>query len=212
MLTELEDKRGELKQESLAFKDRRIKLNAEASRWVERRNDLNRATEELIGKAKDVKKLRDESNKNVAKSKKMRDQSNEKIKQLYARINDIRKNYNSAGERSIRDLLCEINHLEFQQQTVVLSPDKERQLVDRIAVLRAKFKGRKEQIEKNEDLKKLLDEAQALKDQASSYHDQVTKFAELAQEYHDKMIGAFKEADQTRAEADVAQKEFLRAQ
>ena len=52
MLTELEDKRGELKQESLAFKDRRIKLNAEASRWVERRNDLNRATEELIGKEK----------------------------------------------------------------------------------------------------------------------------------------------------------------
>jgi len=212
MLTELEDKRGEIKQESLAFKDRRIQLNAEASRWVERRNDLNRATEELIGKAKEFKKLRDESNKNVAQSKKMRDQSNEKIKQLYVRINDIRKNYNSAGERSIRDLLCEINHLEFQQQTMVLTPDKERQLVDRIAVLRAKFKGRKEQIEKNEDLKKLLDEAQALKDQASSYHDQVTKFAELAQEYHDKMIGAFKEADQTRAEADVAQKEFLRAQ
>lgn len=212
MLTELNEKRCELKQESLAFKDKHIQFNAEASRWVDRRNELNRATEELIGKAKEFKKLRDESNKNVAQSKKMRDLSNEKTKQLYARINDIRKKNNSAGERSIRDLLCEINHLEFQQQTMVLSSEKERQLVERIATLRAKFKGRKEQIEKNEELKKLLDEAQALRDLASSYHDQVTKFAELAQEYHDKMIGAFKEADQTRAEADAAQKEFLRAQ
>jgi uncharacterized coiled-coil DUF342 family protein len=34
----------------------------------------------------------------------------------------------------------------------------------------------------------------------------------MAQEYHDKMIGTFKEADQTRAEADAAQKEFIKAQ
>ncbi len=36
-----------------------------------------------------------------------------------------------------------------------------------------------------------------MRDQASTHHDQVTKFAELAQEYHDQMIATFKEADQT---------------
>jgi uncharacterized coiled-coil DUF342 family protein len=212
MLIELQDQRGKLRQESLAFKDRRSQLNAEASKWVDKRNELNRTTEELIDKAKKFKKLRDESNTNVAQYKKKRDESNEKANQLYARINDIRKEHNHAGERSIRDLRCEIDHLEFQQQTKVLSPDKEKQLVDKIAVLRANLRGRKEQLEKNEELRKLLDEVQALRGQASSYHDQVTKFAELAQEYHDQMIGAFKEADQTRAEADAAQKEFLKAQ
>jgi len=39
-----------------------------------------------------------------------------------------------------------------------------------------------------------------MRDQASGHHDQVTRFAELAQEYHDQMIATFKEADQTRAE------------
>ena len=212
MLTELEDKSGELRQESLAFKDRRSQLNAEASLWAAKRNELNRATEELIDKAQEFKKLRDESNKNVSQSKKKRDESNEKISQLYARIDDIRKKCNSTGERPIRDLHREIDNLEFRQQTEVLSPDKEKQLVDKIAALHAEFRSRKEQLEKNEDLRKLLDEAQTLRDKAISYHDQVIKFAEMAQEYHDKMIGTFKEADQTRAEADAAQKEFIKAQ
>ena len=212
MLAEQEDMRGKLEQESLAFKDRRSQSNAEASKWAAKRNELNKATEDLIDKAQEFKKLRDESNKNVAQSKKKRDESNEKTNQLYARIDDLRKKYNLTGERSLRDLRREIDRLEFRQQTEILSPDKEKQLVDKIAVLHAEFKGRNEQLKKNEVLRKLLDEAQALKDQASSYHDQVIKFAELAQEYHDQMIGTFKEADQTRAEADAAQKEFLKAQ
>jgi uncharacterized coiled-coil DUF342 family protein len=212
MLTELDDQRGKLRQESLAFKDRISQLKAEAGKWAAKRDELNRATEELIEKAKEFKKLRDESNKNVAQSKKKRDESNEKISQLYAKIDDIRKTHNLTRERSIRDLHGEIDHLEFRQQTEILSPDKEKQLVNKIAALRAEFKGRKEQLEKNEELRKLLNEAQALRDQAISYHDQVIKFAQLAQEYHDQMIGAFKEADQTRAEADAAQKEFLKAQ
>jgi len=212
MLTELEDKRGKLRQESLAFKDRTSQLNAEASKWAAKRNELNKATQDLIDKAYESKKLRDQSNKNVAQSKKMRDESNEKINQLSLKIDDIRKKHSLSSERTIRDPRREIYLLEFRQQTEVLSPDKEKQLVDKIAALRAELKGRKEPLEKNEELGKLLDEAEALRDQSSNYHDQVIKFAEMAQEYHDQMIGAFKEADQTRAEADAAQKEFLKAQ
>jgi len=212
MLTELEDKRGKLGQESLAFKDRISQLNAEASKWAAKRNELNKATKELIDKAYEFKKLRDESNKNVAQSKKKRDESNEKINQLSLKIQDIRKKHNHSGERTIRDPRHEIDLLEFRQQTEVLSPDREKQLVDKIAALRAELKGRKEPIEKNPELGKLLDEAQDSRDQSSYYHDQVIKFAQMAQEYHDQMIGAFKEADQTRAEADAAQKEFLKAQ
>ena len=211
MLKELDVQKGNLAQESLASRDRRVQLNAEAGKWAARRNELNRATEELIDKAKEFKKLRDESNKSVAQSKKKRDESNEMICELYAKIDDIRKKHKSTHERSIGDLHGEIEHLEFRQQTEILSPDKEKQLVSKITALRAEFKRRKEQLEKNEELRKLLDEAQALRDLACSYHDQVKKFANLAQEYHDRMIAAFKEADQTRAEADAAQKEYLRA-
>lgn len=211
MLKELEDQKGRLREESLASKDKGSQLNAEASKWAARRNELNRATEELIDKAKEFKKLRDESNRNVAQSKRKRDGSNEMIGQLYAKIDDMRKKHNHTFEHSIGDLHNEIEHLEFRQQTEILSPDKEKQLVNKITSLRAEFKRRKELLEKNEELRKLLDEAQSLRDLACSHHDQVKKFANLAQEYHDQMIAAFKEADQTRAEADAAQKEYLRA-
>ena len=212
MLAELEDKKAKLRQESFTYKDRRSQLNTEASKWAAKRNDLNKSTKELIEKAQELKKLRDDNNKNVADSKKHRDEFNEKTNALYAKIDEIRKKYNLTGDRSIRDLRREIDHLEFRQQTEVLSPDKEKQLVDKIAALHTEFRSRKEQLEKNDELRKLLDEAQGLRDEASKFHDEVTKYAELAQEYHDQMIATFKEADQTRAEADAAHKEFVKAQ
>ena len=214
MLRELDDKRGELGQKSLGLKDGPRQLNAEASNWAARRNELNRATEELIDRAQDFKKLRDECNKNVARTKRERDDCNEKVSQLYQKIDSIRRQQNNhrAGERSISDLRREIDYLEFRQQTEVLSPDKEKQLVNKISALQAEFNGRREQLEKTGEMKKLLDEAQSLRDQASSYHDQVLNFAQMAQECHDQMISNFKEADQTRAEADAAQREFLKAQ
>ena len=214
MLRELDDKRGELGQKSLSLKDGPRQLNAEASKWIAKRNELNRATEELIDRAHDFKKLRDECNKNVAQSKRKRDECNEKVSRLYKKVDSLRKQQDShhAGERSITDLRREIDYLEFRQQTEVLIPEKEKQLVNKIAALQAEFNGRREELEKTGEMKKLLDEAQSLRDQASSYHDQVINFAQMAQECHDEMISNFKEADQTRAEADAAQREFLKAQ
>ncbi|MGC9514436.1 coiled-coil protein [Methanocrinis sp.] len=212
MLAELEEKKARLKQQAVDFKESRSQLNAEASKWAAERNELNKKTKELIDKAQELKKLRDEYNKSVAEAKQNRDEYNEKTNDIYAQIDEIRKKHNLTGDRSIRGLRREIDHMEFKQQTEVLSPEKEKQLVERISALRTEFKTRKEQMEKNEVLRDLLDGAQELRDKASEYHDLVTKSAELAQEYHDKMIATFKEADQMRAQADAAHREFVTAQ
>ncbi len=44
------------------------------------------------------------------------------------------------------------------------------------------------------------------------YHNNVKEYADAAQEYHDKMIVIFKEADAIRADSDAAHKEFVKAQ
>ncbi|MHC1631645.1 MAG: coiled-coil protein [Methanotrichaceae archaeon] len=212
MLAELEEKKAKLKKRALDFKDNRSRLNAEASKWATTRNELNKATKELIDKAQKLKILRDEDNKNVAKAKQDRNEYNEKTNELYAKIDEIRKKYNLIGERSIRGLRKEIDYLEFKQQTEVLSPDKEKQLVEKISALQSDFKSKKAQMEKNDMLRDILDEAQQLRDKASEYHELVTKYAERAQEYHDQMIVTFKRADKVRAEADSAHREFVKAQ
>jgi len=212
MLAELEEKKTKLKQDALGFKENRSLLNADASRGAAKRNELNKATKELIDKAQELKKLRDDDNKNVAKAKLKRDEYNEKTNDIYTKIDDIRKKYNLSGDRSIRGLRREIDHLDFKQQTEVLSPDKEKQLVEKISALSSEFKTRKAQLEKNEVLKDLLNDAQKLKDKASKYHELVTKYAEQAQDYHDQMIRTFKEADRIRADADAAHRGFVKAQ
>lgn len=212
MLAELEEKKATLKQQALDYKESRSQLNAEASKWAAERNELNKATKEYIEKAQELKHLRDDDNKNVAMAKQKRDEYNEKTNEIYANIDTVRKKYNLTGDRSIRGLRREIDHLEFKQQTEVLSPDKEKQLVEKISALRADFKSKKMQMEKNDMLRDLLDEAQKMRDKASEYHELVTKYAERAQEYHDQMIGTFKEADQIRAKADNAHREFVKSQ
>jgi len=112
----------------------------------------------------------------------------------------------------LNELRKEIDHLEFKQQTEVLTTEKERALVDRISELKEEFKKKKEQLEQNQELKSFLVDAQGLRDQASEYHKKAKEYADLAQEFHDKMIECFREADKVRAEADAQHKEFVKAQ
>jgi ATP-dependent DNA helicase RecQ len=202
----------------LALKDKIIDVRIEAEkalRNIEGSGLPNHAAEnnkinirELKIGAQGLMKLWDENNKKVGEAKKQRDEYNEKANQLYAKIDAIRKVYNLTGERSIKDLHREIDHLEFRQQTEVLPPNKERQLSDRIAALNAELRSRKEQLEKNEELRKLLDAAQVMRDQASGYHEQVTKFAELAQEYHDQMIAIFNSKNHRYEDGDAKTQEI----
>jgi len=128
------------------------------------------------------------------------------------KADQIKKRYKVAGGLSLSELKREIDHLEFRQQTEVLSTEKERDLVDRIAHLWEQYRQKKGELENNTELREILDKAKQLRDEASEHHKQVTINAELAQEYHDNMLASFKEADQMRAEADAAHKDFVLAQ
>jgi len=123
--------------------------------------------------------------------------------QLYAKIDDIRKKYNLTGERSIRGLRQEIDHLEFRQQTEVLSPDKEKQLADRIAALHAEFTGRKTKLERDEYIRKLFKKAQDMRDQVSIHQKQVAESVDRAQEYPDQMTAGLNSENQRPADGNA---------
>ena len=141
-----------------------------------------------------------------------RDEKNEQANKVYAEIDKIRKDLNLGDGPSLKELKKEIDMLEFKQQTEVLTPPKERQLVDNIAKLTDELRRKKEQLEGSGELKSLLEKAQILRDEAAVHHNKVKEYAESAQQYHDKMIVIFKEADKIRAESDAAHKEFVKAQ
>lgn len=212
MLNELLNRKNDLKNKSEEYKNKRNELNLEASKCASKRNDLNKRTKEQIDEAQQLKKLRDENNEQVGVSKQKRDELNDQANKIYAEIDKIRKDMNLGDGPSLKELKREIDTLEFKQQTEVLTSSKERELVDNIAKLTDELKRRKQQLEGSSELRSLLEQAQALRDEAAVHHAKVKEYAEAAQKYHDKMITIFKEADAIRAESDAAHKEFVKAQ
>ncbi|MCX9084889.1 MAG: coiled-coil protein [Candidatus Methanoperedens sp.] len=212
MLNELQGRKGDLKNKSEEYKDKRNEFNLDASKCATKRNDLNKRTKELIDEAQQLKKLRDENNEQVALSKLKRDELNDQANKIYAEIDKIRKGLNLGDGPSLKDLKKQIDALEFRQQTEVMTPAKERELVDSITRMTDELKRKKSQLEGNVELKTFLEQAQALRDEALVHHNKVKEFADAAQQYHDKMIAIFKDADAIRAESDTAHKEFVKAQ
>lgn len=212
MLNELQGRKGDLKNKSEEYKEKRNQFNLEASKCATKRNELNKRTKELIDEAQQLKKLRDENNEQVALSKIKRDELNDQANKIYAEIDKIRKSLNLGDGPSLKELKKQVDALEFKQQTEVMTPAKERELVDNITKLTDELKHKKQQLEGNTELKTLLEQAQILRDEALVYHNKVKEFADAAQQYHDKMIVVFKDADTIRAESDAAHKEFVKAQ
>ncbi len=212
MLNELQNRKNDLKNKSEEYKDKRNELNLEASKCATKRNELNTRTKELIDEAQQLKKLRDENNEKVGEAKLKRDELNEQANKVYAEIDKIRKDLNLGDGPSLKEMKREIDQLEFRQQTEVLKTSQEREIVEKIAKLTEELKRKKTQLEGSSELKTLLEEAQVLRDEAAIHHDRVKESAEAAQQYHDKMITIFKEADAIRAESDAAHKEFVKAQ
>jgi uncharacterized coiled-coil DUF342 family protein len=211
MLKELQKKKSEMKDISEESKEKRNVLNTEASAFATKRNELNKRTKDLINEAQELKILRDEINEKVSEYKNKRDDTNAKANELFAEADSIRKQNNLAGP-SIKALRKDIDRLEFTQQTEVLSTSKERELVGKITQLQKQYQVKKVQLEENLELKIILDEAQQIRDEASKFHTELAEYARQAQEHHEKMIAAFKEADRIRAESDIAHREFVKAQ
>ncbi|MCG7849883.1 MAG: coiled-coil protein [ANME-2 cluster archaeon] len=212
MLDELQKRKTDLKEKSEEYKDKRNSLNSEASALAAKRNELNKRTKELIEEAQELKTQRDSNNESVGSNKTLRDELNEKANKFYAQIDKIRKDLNLSSGPSLKEMRHEIDTLEFKQQTQVMKTSAERELVEKIGHLTEEFKSRKAQLEGNQELKTLLEDAQKLRDEASVYHEQVKVFADAAQEYHEKMIATFKEADKVRAESDSVHKDFVKIQ
>ena len=211
MMKELQTRKAELKTVSEEAKDKRNQLNAEASKYAAERNELNNKTKELITAAQDIKIKRDEVNINVSKYKTLRDETNAKSNELFAKADSLRKDSNLGGP-SIKEIRKQIDNLEFEQQTHVLTPKKEKEIVTKIKELEDEYAEKKRQLDENSELKSILDEAQVIRDEASEYHNQLAVYAAQAQEFHEQMITAFKEADKVRAESDASHKNFIRAQ
>jgi len=140
------EKKALLKKEADVSKLERNRLNAEASQFATRRDELNTKTRALIDSAQQAKDKRDEFNKLVSENKEKRDTLNEQANNLLAKADQIKRKFRVSGGLSLSELKREIDHLEFKQQTEVVSTEKERELVDHIAHLWEEYRKKREEL------------------------------------------------------------------
>lgn len=209
IIKELEDKRNKLNRQAEEHRRKRDKYNSDTKHWAENRTTLNERAKQCLIEANDHKRTRDDINKDVQDEKKQRDLLNKEYNRLAEKVNNIKKSRMPKDGISVNRLKREKKKLEFKQMTSVLSPDKERELVDALGQIEEQIKMRESELEMNKEIRAAIQEAMKAKDRAELVHKNVNDFAENAQSEHDQMVTLYKEANKCRKEADNAQEKFI---
>jgi uncharacterized coiled-coil DUF342 family protein len=209
IIRELEDKRNRLNRQAEDHRRKRDKYNNDTKHWAENRTNLNERAKHCLIEANDHKSKRDDINKDVQGAKKERDILNKEYNKLAEKVNQMKKNRLPKEGVSLNKLKREKKKLEFKQMTSVLSPEKERGLVDILKDIEEKIKQRESELETNKEISGAIQDAMKAKDKAELVHKQVNDLAENAQNEHDSMVNLYKEANKCRKEADQSQEKFI---
>lgn len=206
------DKRERLNQQAHRQRSERDALNERTKFHAGKRDELNAQVRSLIDRANQHKAKRDATNQKVRETKAKRDELNKVAHAKAEQLNGLRRErgHQQEGGVPIPKLRAEIKHLEYQQQTTVLTPKKEKELIERIGTLLKELKQREASYSESADLKTAYEEMRAAKAAAEEAHAQVTTFANEAQSEHDAMVKLFAEADGLRKLADAEQGEFVK--
>lgn len=213
LLHDFQRKREQLNQQAHRHRELRDRMNDQTKAHAARRDEFNGQVRSLVERANQHKAKRDELNAKVKAGKARRDELNREAHGKSEALNALRRERGMASAGSgvpLGKLRAEIKHLEYQQQTTVLTPKKERELIELIAAKLKELKEREGAYQENADVKQAYEAMKAAKAAAEEQHQAVTLLANEAQGEHDQMVQLFNQADALRKQADAAQADFVR--
>ncbi len=210
LLPDLEDRRDNANMEADRHRHRRDELNTRTKGWIEKRDALNAQVRQYIEEAAEHRTERDSLNEAVQGAKTERETWNRKVSEQLDELNRLRRRKTPQGAIPLEKLKRDLRGLEFRQQTSVLTVEKERDLIEQIARLRAEIKGREKVLEEDEEVQALQATVKETKETAEHHHEEVTRLADEAQVHHDAMVNLYEQADAARGEADNAQEQFIK--
>jgi phosphoserine phosphatase len=207
---ELEAKIDALYAAAKQLQTERDNLNEKARGFRDRRDQLNGEVRELIDKANEFRGQRDKLNAQIKANKQRRDEATEAAKVTRKKMGEMGLDTRSMPRiRSEEEIEEEIQRLEWQIQTNVMSIPRERKLVDQVEKLG------KEKAESRALREKLVEagdkriEVDALRISSSKLHSQILALSKESQQSHQKMIEVLEQAKPNRKEADANHRKML---
>ncbi|MCK5292033.1 MAG: phosphoserine phosphatase [Thermoplasmata archaeon] len=209
-MADLEKEREELNRKAENHKRSRNILNDKTKEWVEKRDFFNAKVRGIVDEASMHRESRDKLNEEVQGLKKERDEWNAKVNELTETVSRIKRRNLPKGRVPLGKLKKDLRALEFRQMTSVLTPDKEKGLIEDMSRIENEIKARETELEENEEVKLAIKELKETKEEAEASHKKVGEVADDAQMEHDKMTELYETSDGSRKEADLAQEEFIK--
>ncbi len=193
--------------------DQRNHYNDLAREARDARNLLNDSRREKSEAIDEHKKARDALNEQMKEHKDLRNAYQDQAKSLISE----KKGKQGGIERSlplqVRKLRNEIQAQLERQETTVMTPAKEKALVDDVRAKRRELKELEGQLEAqktvNVDIGDTDNAIDELFKRADEEHAKVVEFQKQATEHHDKFVSAIKEIRTISSEADEKHKEFI---
>jgi len=170
LVEDLEEKRARHNADAERHKRSRDELNERTREWVEKRDELNARVRELIDQANEQRETRDRLNAEVRQAKASRDEWNFKYNDLSDKVVMLKREKMPKSGISIRKLKAELRALEKKHMTSVMSPDKERALVEQISEISSKVKAMEQELEQFAEIRQAEDSAHEAKDNAERFH------------------------------------------
>ena len=211
LILELQKRRDQLQKNAEIHKRKRDELNDNTKNWARERDKLNKEIRVLINGANEHRTRRDNNNEEVQKHKTERDRINKEVSEYAATIGELKRNIApEKGQVPLGRLKRELRELEFKQQTLTLSPDKEKELVDRMKQLSHTINEREEK-EQTPEIKAAIEVYDEAKARAEEEHAKLQELADKAQLEHDQMLTYYKKSEKLIKKADKAQGNFVKS-
>jgi len=222
-LEELEKEKENLQKRADELKKKRDELNKKSRELAEERDELSARIRELRVKIREHKMKRDELNQRVRSAKEKRAELNRLYQRAKRKLRELERRKSLSLGVNIEKLKKELRRLENEQMTQPMSPQKEKEIVEKISKLHAKLKECEEKISQDIRLKRAYEELNQAKERAEKQHAEVEELAERAQKEHEEMLRLIRECDAiskrvddiqekivfTKIEADNAHKQFI---
>lgn len=199
---------------------RRNDFNAQAAAARDERNLLNDKRAQLFDQMEPIKQERDGHNAKMREAIAIRNEFQAQAKALIQQKRARFKKDQKPGQKlpqnphfRARELLAEINDLEFSQQTRVLTIQKENELIKQLRLKQHEYVKVRREAEQSKKLKVDVGEAEtaidALFAKADEQHKIVQAEYKLAQEAHDRYVKLVNEVGSVGAEANKHHKHFI---
>ncbi len=198
-----------------AYIERRNELNNLARILREERDMINKKHKELKEAMEKARKERDELVAKMRYHKKLRNDLQKQAKELIEARRKRKGEVFKYLPLRVEELKADVQMLEYQQETMVLTPAEENELIEKIREKKAEYENALKQLEKQKTIEiDLSDKEKAISElfkKADEEHQKVQQYYNESQKKHEEYIKLVHELSVTIAESNKKHQQYLEA-